>query len=96
MARQQADALRDIGPAYDHCGSVSTALAKASRPPMSAMAPKATELMRHNEPSLRAISGREQMQQVAPGYSITSSAMAHQATDFGKLTREIEIASTRW
>src|SRR5260370_42669359 len=41
--------------------------------PMSASHPITTELVRHNEPTLRATSGCEQSQQGSP-YSVTSSA----------------------
>src|SRR5262245_66534499 len=51
---QQPAAMRDFDPTYDRCGSNSTHAAEAIRLFMSAMPPRATKLMRHNEPSRSA------------------------------------------
>ena len=62
---QQPAAMRDFDPTYDRCGSNSTHAAEAIRLFMSAMPPRATKLMRHNEPSRSANWRPEQVQQGA-------------------------------
>jgi hypothetical protein len=64
--RQEGAALRDFDPAYVRFGSFSTYRSARAASRMSAMAPRATRLMRHNGPPLRAITGLEQMRQIEP------------------------------
>jgi hypothetical protein len=51
---QDAVAVQDFGPAYDRYGSISTLLADATRPFISAMPPIATALVPGNEWSRNA------------------------------------------
>jgi hypothetical protein len=51
---RQAAALRNFNPAYDRFGSISTLLAEATRPFMSAMPPIATKAVTRSETSLCA------------------------------------------
>jgi hypothetical protein len=64
--RQETAALRHFNPAYDRNGSNASHRHAADVPAMSASHPITTELVRHNEPTLRATTGREQLQCPAP------------------------------